>query len=623
MRMFQSYRRKAAPSTTRSPYCTVRALSSSSSSSAYGKQQPFSHYNHNHNNNNMKKNPKNDNHHDDHHDHEDRLANYEASLTELESTELHGTSPTLKSIEILANWVNKGKLKLNPKYQRTYVWKEDRASRLVVTVLCNRLVPGIVLHEREKGQYEVVDGKQRLTTLISFYLNGEQPKTAATTTTTTTTTHYGNAAAAAAYVNSFTRLSKLDENYNALNGLAFADLSKERQQVFEDYQIACSIIPHKAKKEDVFSCYEDINSGGEDLSAQQLRRAVYYGPYIELLDQLALYNVDFHWIRKPDDCRRGSYKPCDKESDRELILRAFSWAHNYDKFKNPIKNFLNTELDHYERLGDKSPHLVQEELHQKEEEFKFIMKIWRNVFSEEDGAFRAWEPKASSKNTTTTNNNNGETTTSWSWSAGIKGQLWDVLYVVSKELRLKYPTEPVYTRNKQQLKHVMKQLFELGQLDLTGPTSTAKFLHRRDTLVPALTNVLREDVGAGGEGTGVGGGATTATTTTRIHPVAYGQQRRSFSNALALKVDLYEEQKGLCTLCQQSIDRNRLDDGSYVHLDHVIPYSKGGWSGEDNASLTHAACNLSKGARGAGGGRSATTTTWEQYPSHNNNKPTT
>ena len=48
----------------------------------------------------------------------------------------------------------------------------------------------------------------------------------------------------------------------------------------------------------VFAAYEDINSGGEDLKAQQLRRAAYFGAYIELLDKLAA-NAEFQAVRDP------------------------------------------------------------------------------------------------------------------------------------------------------------------------------------------------------------------------------------------------------------------------------------------------------------------------------------
>lgn len=81
---------------------------------------------------------------------------YEQVLTELESEKLYGNTPRLCELDSMANWLRKGKLNIAPKYQRGYVWKQHRASRLVITVLCNRIVPAIVLHERSKGIFDVV-----------------------------------------------------------------------------------------------------------------------------------------------------------------------------------------------------------------------------------------------------------------------------------------------------------------------------------------------------------------------------------------------------------------------------------------------------------------------------------
>ena len=46
----------------------------------------------------------------------------------------------------------------------------------VVTVLSNRLVPGVTLHEVSKGHYDVIDGKQRISSLLSFYIKGDNPQ---------------------------------------------------------------------------------------------------------------------------------------------------------------------------------------------------------------------------------------------------------------------------------------------------------------------------------------------------------------------------------------------------------------------------------------------------------------
>ena len=477
----------------------------------------------------------------------DKKIAFEKALCDFESKRLYGNTPKPMDIEYFALRVRKGTVNLVPKYQRSYVWKEDKASRLVVTALCNRIVPGIVAHEREKGIWDIVDGKQRLTSLLSFYAAGgsdpgllekmcqqldRQPDSM------------------------FKVLSKLDENYESLNGLSFSDLSEERQRALESYSIPCTIIPLDASKEEVFSCYEDINSGGEDLSAQQLRRAVFYGPYIELLDELAL-NENFQCIRDPEKFKKGTYSIDEKESDRELILRAFAWSRNHKAFKRPLKTFLNHELQHYEvsREDKIKEAKVKKELAKKKEEFEFVVKVCRNIFSESDGAFRVWSKQK-----------NG----SWGWNRTITVGMWDVMYLVLAELRQQYPTEPVYIRQKEKIQAAIKDLFTTGALDISGPISTQKFYERRNLLSRVLSDVLGND----------GGGET-----------------RSFRLAQKEKVALFDNQGGLCAICGGTMDKTRLDDGSYVHVDHIHPFSKGGSTSLSNAALAHAACNQSKGSQ--------------------------
>lgn len=316
-------------------------------------------------------------------------------------------------------------------------------------------------------------------------------------------------------------------------------------------------VPKNTLKEEVFSCYEDINSGGEDLNAQQLRRAVYYGEYIKMLDKLVLDN-NFQCIRDPKNFRRGTYTTCPKESDRELILRAFAWSRSYKDYKRPLKNFLNQELQFYDKFNSTDPEKSNSELEKLEKQFTTIMRIWRNVFSETDGAFRKYEQKK-----------NGE----WSWSTSINAQLWDAMYLAFADLLITYPREPIYTGCKDTLQSAIKDLFEKGELDVSGAVTIPKFMERKDIILNALKNVLKnmsdEDK----------------------------TDSRNFKDVAKLKIDLYKAQGGRCTICNQTIDRNRLDDGDYVNLDHVMPYSKGGSSTVDNAALTHASCNKSKGNR--------------------------
>lgn len=96
-------------------------------------------------------------------------------------------------------------------------------------------------------------------------------------------------------------------------------------------------------------------------------------------------------------------------------------------------------------------------------------------------------------------------------------------------------------------------------------TSDKNFLRRRDELKELMKNAITQAVGE-------------------------RDSRREFPSATN-KYDLYKRQGGVCAICHQTIDSERIEDTNYLHIDHKIPHSKGGPTEFDNAQLTHAACN--------------------------------
>ena len=73
-----------------------------------------------------------------------------------------------KSIQSIYSWYSEGKLFVNRRYQRKLVWTLVEKQKLVESTLRKFPVPAILLAERETGDYEVIDGLQRLHTLVSF-----------------------------------------------------------------------------------------------------------------------------------------------------------------------------------------------------------------------------------------------------------------------------------------------------------------------------------------------------------------------------------------------------------------------------------------------------------------------
>jgi hypothetical protein len=54
---------------------------------------------------------------------------------------------------------------------------------------------------------------------------------------------------------------------------------------------------------------------------------------------------------------------------------------------------------------------------------------------------------------------------------------------------------------------------------------------------------------------------------------------------------IYRRDKSICHICKNPVPRSRL------HFDHVIPLAKGGTHTMGNIAVSHAVCNLKKGAR--------------------------
>ena len=70
-------------------------------------------------------------------------------------------------------------------------------------------------------------------------------------------------------------------------------------------------------------------------------------------------------------------------------------------------------------------------------------------------------------------------------------------------------------------------------------------------------------------------------------------RRRSFGYRKHLS-DLMEDYAGMCGICGE--DMFGLESDSDIHVDHIIPVSKGGTNDYDNLQPAHATCNFRKSA---------------------------
>ena len=72
------------------------------------------------------------------------------------------------SIGELVSMYDDGELEIRPEFQRLFRWSLEQKSNFIESVLLGIPIPSIFVAQREDGVWELVDGLQRISTILSF-----------------------------------------------------------------------------------------------------------------------------------------------------------------------------------------------------------------------------------------------------------------------------------------------------------------------------------------------------------------------------------------------------------------------------------------------------------------------
>ncbi|MDY6782190.1 MAG: DUF262 domain-containing protein [Cyanobacteriota bacterium] len=229
-------------------------------------------------------------------------------LTEINREKLPSFAESLKK---------PGYMNVRPFYQRRTRWDSKMQSKLIESFLINIPVPPIILYEQDYNFYEVMDGQQRITAIQDFYENR-------------------------------LKLTGL-ELWPELKGRTYETLPKKIKAGIDRRSISSIVIIAESTsdpEEALFlkqKTFERLNTGGVDLSQQEVRNCLYHGKFNELLLKLARHPIFAEaWGIPTDDnnpelAGNTYYK---KMEDAELILRFFA-LRSVQYFRKGMKGFLD------------------------------------------------------------------------------------------------------------------------------------------------------------------------------------------------------------------------------------------------------------------------------------------
>ncbi|MCU0351627.1 MAG: DUF262 domain-containing protein [Flavobacterium sp.] len=89
-------------------------------------------------------------------------------LSQLETLRLNKPDPVRKSIDDIQKIIMRNNFLLRPSYQRKEVINPTKATAIIESILLGISLPAIFVYKRLDGVFEVIDGQQRLLTILGF-----------------------------------------------------------------------------------------------------------------------------------------------------------------------------------------------------------------------------------------------------------------------------------------------------------------------------------------------------------------------------------------------------------------------------------------------------------------------
>lgn len=219
-----------------------------------------------------------------------------------------------KSVADVVRMIDDKDIRLDPDYQRNYVWDNKKASMLIESIILNVPIPVIYVSQEEDDSWSVIDGLQRLYSLKRFF-DGKF------------------------------KLSGL-EILSDLNKSDINTLNPKALRMLRNGLLSVIMITHDSNEEIKYDVFMRLNTGSVHLTEQELRNCLYRGNFNKLLREVV---QNATWLQL-----MGLKEPHVRMADRETALRFLaiwkSWnadTETLNGYKGRMKSFLNTFMsDH-------------------------------------------------------------------------------------------------------------------------------------------------------------------------------------------------------------------------------------------------------------------------------------
>lgn len=247
-----------------------------------------------------------------------------------------------------------------PVFQRRDAWARKRKSRYIESLLLRLPVPQIMLAERKdkRGSFMVLDGKQRLLSLMQFIGLDEGSE------------------------NNRFRLQGL-EVLTHLNRKTYKDFKESPDLLpmldqFHNEPVRTVVVRHWPSASFLHLLFVRLNRETLPLSPQELRQALFPGEFVKYIDQASYENDAVKQLL-------GTEGPDKRMRDVEILVRYIAFACFLYKHEGNLKGFLDATCEILNREWETR----EEEIKEKLTNFDYAVNVGTEVFGR-DCIGRKW-----------------------------------------------------------------------------------------------------------------------------------------------------------------------------------------------------------------------------------------
>lgn len=253
--------------------------------------------------------------------------------------------------ELISMYENK-ELIISPEFQRLFRWNSEQKTKFIESLLLGIPIPAIFVAEvPETGQWEVVDGLQRLSTVFSFFgiLKEDKEEQELLESKNNWCLEKGK------FIKSFE-----GKNHQDLPTKYIINIRRSACRV--------EVIKWDSDVDIRYEIFHRLNSLGAPLSDQELRNCIFRpksNKFNYLLKKLSDIQ-DFRYLVSP------TQKQIDELYLEELVLRYFSLLDAIDDAENKINETISSYMTNYMEQVSNDPHFNFQE---KEQQFINLINL--------------------------------------------------------------------------------------------------------------------------------------------------------------------------------------------------------------------------------------------------------